>query len=71
MSGERKPDHSDDPRDQSTGQGYPESGPAGSTPREGGQGAADETAGGPKAPQTATPQAGDAGQATGNPDAAG
>jgi hypothetical protein len=69
MDDERTPDHTDDPREQGTGQGYPESNPAEATPREG----TDE------GPEAGTGQSGppsterekDRGQTTGNPDAAG
>ena len=71
MTDEREPDQTDDPRQQGTGQGYPESNPAGQTPREG-------TADGPEAgnsqppsPDTKGGQDEDASGATGNPNAAG
>jgi hypothetical protein len=73
MSDERQADHRDDPRRQGTGQGYPESAPEEATPREGTESGpeADEDGGGAEAPGTTSPSDGDAGQATGNPDAAG
>lgn len=46
---EREPDITDDPRQQGTGQGYPETNPAGSTPVEG-------TDRGPEADAGASPQ---------------
>ena len=65
MSDERQPDQSEDPRKQGTGQGYPESNPADDTPD------APDRTGDTDAPSTSSPNEGDAGQATGNPDAAG
>ncbi len=66
---EREPNPSEDPREQEEGSGgYPESSPVGDPA--GGDGGQDEsdTSG---APDTSSPEEGDAGQATGNPDAAG
>lgn len=71
MTEEREPDQTDDPRQQGTGQGYPESNPADQTPEEG-------TASGPEAGNTDPPspdtkggQDEDPSGATGNPGAAG
>jgi hypothetical protein len=62
---------SEDPRDQGTGQGYPESNQEEATPREGTEeGPAAGTDESP-APDTTSDDEGDAQQATGNPDAAG
>jgi hypothetical protein len=71
MSDERQADQTDDPRKQGTGQGYPESNQAETTPTEGtesGPAAGDDS---PDAPSTSSPGEGDAGQATGNSRAAG
>jgi hypothetical protein len=62
-----EPDFSEDPRDRDTGAGYPEEQPGGANPGvERGEPKGDDDA-----PDTAGDQDGDAGQATGNPDAAG
>ena len=73
MSDDREASQTDDPRKQGTGQGYPESNPAGSTPKEGtdqgpesGTGGAEE-----RSPDTHAGQDDDPGAATGNPNAAG
>jgi hypothetical protein len=70
MADEREPALDHDPRDQeSAGAGYPETQPEGHDPS-GGEGGASE-GGGEGPPSNRSPQEGDAGQATGNPDAAG
>jgi hypothetical protein len=64
---EREPDITDDPREQGTGEGYPESNPEGTTPTEG-------TKQGPEAGRgDSEPVDSDEkpSQATGNPNAAG
>ncbi|HWT93365.1 MAG TPA: hypothetical protein VN238_10235 [Solirubrobacteraceae bacterium] len=73
----REPDIDDDPRQQGTGQGYPESNPAGQTPKEGtdegpeaGTGGGREQ-GGKDAPDTSAGQDSSPSKATGNPGAAG
>ena len=68
------PDIFTDPREQSTGQGYPESNPAGATPAEGtepGQGPEGQSKGSPPpdAPASGADEA--PSNATGNPGAAG
>jgi hypothetical protein len=73
-----EPDHSEDARRQDTGDaGYPETGPEGTSPgpETDEQGPEAEPhadrAGADRAPGTSSPEGGDPGQATGNPDAAG
>ncbi len=74
-----EPDHTEDPRQQDTGQGLPESAPEGASPREGTEdgpapGTEDGPApgtGGEDAPSPATAKEGDRDASTGNPDAAG
>jgi hypothetical protein len=68
---ERKPDHTDDPREADTGAGYPEEEPEGAgeatqreVPPEREKGKAD-------APSVSSAHEGDPEEATGNPDAAG
>ena len=73
---EREPDISDDPRQQGTGEGYPESNPAGQTPVEGTDQGPEAGAGGSpqerRAPDTDGDDSDDApSSATGNPGAAG
>jgi hypothetical protein len=65
---QREPDQADDPRQQGTGQGYPESNPEGTTPGEGTESGPEAGAGGAS---DASDRDGDPGQATGNPGAAG
>ena len=67
---ERQPDIADDPP-RSTGQGYPEEEPAGASPIEGHERGPEADVGTPSAPETSAREEGDAGQATGNPGAAG
>lgn len=71
MSDEREADHTEDPRRQGTGQGYPESNPAEATPEEGTDSGAGDEAGESEAPGREESEEGEPGQATGNPDAAG
>jgi hypothetical protein len=75
METEREPDTTEDPRRQGTGQGYPESNPEETTPREGtesGPGAGTGGEGdGDVAPSTSTGEEADREASTGNPDAAG
>lgn len=67
MDEDREPDHTEDPRKAGTGDGgHPEENPAG----EGGGGTPSERDDS-GAPDTSSPSEGNAGQATGNPDAAG
>jgi hypothetical protein len=74
-----EPDHSEDPRRQETGEGYPETSPEGAQPdgSPGGEEQGPEAdahadrAGAGRAPGTSAPEEGDPQQATGNPDAAG
>lgn len=66
-----RPDHSGDPRDQGTGQGYPESQPGEATPQEGTDSGPEAGTGGADAPEQATDQETDRAQSTGNPNAAG
>ena len=68
---EREPDITQDPRDISTGQGYPEQQPGGASPREGRELGPESDVGRSPAPETTSPEEGDPGQATGNPAAAG
>jgi hypothetical protein len=68
MDDERSPDHTEDPREQGTGQGYPETSPAEATPAEGTrERPGDGGQGGPPAKEREE----DRSQTTGNPDAAG
>ena len=73
---EREPDISDDPRQQGTGQGYPESNPADATPQEGTKQGPEAGAGDSPQEQRAPDTDGDdsddsPSSATGNPGAAG
>jgi len=72
---EREPDISDDPRQQGTGQGYPESNPASSTPTEGTRSGPEADAGASpqeeRAPDTEGGEDARPSNATGNPGAAG
>ena len=68
---EREPDMTQDPRDISTGQGYPEQQPDGASPIEGRDRGPESDVDRPRAPETTSPEEGDPGQATGNPSAAG
>jgi hypothetical protein len=68
MDDEREPDLSEDPRQQDEGQGgYPEDDPTGT----GGGGEDRSGSGGASAPDSDSARDEDAGDATGNPDAAG
>jgi hypothetical protein len=71
MSDERTPDHTEDPRRQGTGQGYPESNPQETTPGEGTDEGPEAGAGGAGSPSPSTGREADREQTTGNPDAAG
>jgi len=71
MENERKPDVAEDPRDASTGQGYPEENPEGASPTDGSESGPESDVDSPSAPSTSTAEEGDAGHATGNPGAAG
>ena len=74
MSDDRETDHTQDPREQGTGQGgYPESQQEGTSPKEGTKDGPEGGAGGKQddAPSTSSSEDGDSQQATGNPDAAG
>jgi hypothetical protein len=67
---EQQADHTDDPREQGTGQGgYPESNPEGAEDQDAEGGTRDGD--GDDAPSSSSEHEGDPGQATGNPDAAG
>lgn len=72
---EREPDVGTDPREQGTGQGYPESNPEEATPvegtRRGPAAGGDDAPDDAPAPDTHAGQDRDPGAATGNPDAAG
>ena len=68
---ERQPDITDDPRDVSTGQGYPEQQPGGASPAEGRERGPEADVERPRAPETRSADEGDPGQATGNPAASG
>ena len=70
---EREPDQTTDPREQGTGQGYPETNPASSTPDEGTQRGpeADTGDGGDQAADTHAGEDEKPSGATGNPNAAG
>ena len=68
---ERQPDIDQDPRDISTGQGYPEQQPAGASPREGRERGPEADVDRPSAPETTSPEEGSPSEATGNPAAAG
>ena len=73
---EREPDISDDPRQQGTGQGYPEANPADQTPEEGTRSGPEADTGDSaqeqRAPDTDGDDSDDApSSATGNPGAAG
>jgi hypothetical protein len=65
------PDHTDDPRKQGTGQGYPETAQEEATPHEGTESGPEAGRGGADAPDTSTDQERDREASTGNPDAAG
>jgi hypothetical protein len=67
MDDERTPDHTDDPREQGVGQGYPETNPAEATPEEGADRSGADDASGPPS----TEREKDRGSTTGNPHAAG
>ncbi len=71
MQPEREPDQTEDPRGDEIGQGYPEQGQPGTSPGEHTEEREDTGADGDDAPGTSTSEEGDAGQATGNPGAAG
>ncbi|QEC47208.1 hypothetical protein FSW04_06120 [Baekduia soli] len=74
MDDDRRADHTDDPRDQDTGQGgYPEAQPGGATPDEGegGTGSTGGGAAGSEAPSPATDEESERQRSTGNPGAAG
>jgi hypothetical protein len=65
-------EHSEDPRDTDTGQGYPEEGPPGSSPGEHAEERERTDAQNPgRAPETSSDEDGEPDQATGNPGAAG
>ena len=68
---ERRPDQTQDPRDISTGQGYPEQQPGGASPVEGRERGPEAHVERPDAPETSSASEGGADQATGNPNAAG
>jgi hypothetical protein len=68
---EREPDISDDPRKQGTGEGYPESNPAGATPVEGTEQGPEAGTEDQDAPDTQGGQDDGPSGATGNPGAAG
>jgi hypothetical protein len=68
---EREPDITADPRDISTGQGYPEQEPAGASPTEGREAGPEADVESPDAPSTRSREEASASEATGNPDAAG
>ncbi len=72
---EREPDISDDPRQQGTGEGYPESNPESATPAEGSATGPEADAGGSpqeeRAPDTDGGEDASPSGATGNPGAAG
>ena len=68
---EREPDMTQDPRDISTGQGYPEQQPAGASPREGRDAGPEADVDRPPSPDTKSQEEADAATATGNPAAAG
>jgi hypothetical protein len=69
---DRQADHSEDPREQEVGEGYPETNPAGAHGGEA-EGGADRSGGdtGSDAPQPATDDETDREKTTGNPGAAG
>lgn len=71
MTEEREPDQTDDPRQQGTGQGYPESNPSDQTPREGTESGPEAGTEDPSSPDTKGGQDEDPSGATGNPGAAG
>lgn len=66
-----EPDHTEDPRQQDTAQGLPETAPEGASPREGTEDGPASGTGGEDAPSPATAKEGDRDASTGNPDAAG
>lgn len=70
---EREPDITDDPRQQGTGQGYPEENPEGQTPTEGTDSGPEAGAGGAQdqGPDSHAGQDEGPEKATGNPGAAG
>lgn len=61
----------EDPRQQGTGQGLPESNPAETTPRDGTESGPAAVNAEPDAPDTSSDEDSDPDQATGNPNAAG
>jgi hypothetical protein len=72
MADQRAPEHDDDPRGQDTGQGYPETNPAGSTPGADGTAEGPESGdGGADAPSQSREEDSGRDTSTGNPDAAG
>ena len=71
METEREPDLTEDPRRQGTGQGYPESNPEETTPREGTESGPSARSGDEDAPSQSTGEEADREASTGNPDAAG
>ena len=71
METEREPDLTEDPRRQGTGQGYPESNPEETTPREGTESGPTADTGDEDAPSSSTGKEADREASTGNPDAAG
>ena len=69
---EREPDITDDPRQQGTGEGYPESNPEGQTPTEGtDRGPEADRGGSTSSPDSHAGQDEGPEKATGNPGAAG
>ncbi len=67
-----QPDHTEDPRRQGTGQGYPETQPEEATPVEGtDEGPAAGTGGEDGGPEVSTDEERDRGASTGNPGTAG
>lgn len=67
----READHTEDPRGTDVGDGgYPETGQPGTSSSEDTD-RREDTGAGEEAPDTSSPDEGDPGQATGNPDAAG
>ncbi len=60
---EREPDITQDPRDISTGQGYPEQQPEGASPVEGRDRGPESDVDRPKAPETSSPSEGNPGAA--------
>jgi hypothetical protein len=66
-----EPDHTEDPRKQQTGEGYPEVQPEGASPVEGTEQGPEAGTGGSDAPQSDDPAERDTEATTGNPNAAG